>query len=107
MIRTVRDGEITDTDSRYYFNKKTYEEERKAEQKRDAEFQKKNYPDLSLDIKEPAEDDSLYTNPGIWEKIAMAAAVLVKAFIPLTVVAVLGVGVRVLYKKYKDNNCMY
>ena len=106
-IRTVRDGEITDTDSRYYFNKKTYEEESKAVQKSDAEFQKKNYPDLSLEIQEPSDDDSLYTNPGIWEKIVMTAAALVKVLIPLALVAVLGIGVRALHKKYKDNNRMY
>lgn len=105
VIKTVREGEITDTDSRYYFNKKTYEEESRAEQENIAEFTEKNYQSLVVD-EEPKAAEEKQIKPWFLEIAAKVPAVFLK-LLPILLLAVLAVGGRTLYKRYRDNNRMY
>lgn len=105
VIKTVREGEITDTDSRYYFNKKTYEEESRAEQENIAEFTEKNYQSLVVN-EEPEAAEEKQIKPWFLEIAAKVPAVFLK-LLPILLLAVLAVGGRTLYKRYRDNNHMY
>ncbi len=103
VIQTVKGGQAMVTDSRYYYNKKVYEEESQAEQELDAEFKEKNYQSLVLDVESMTADDSGYTKPGFWETAGKVASAILK----LSPVLLLAVGGYVLYKKYQDNNSPY
>ena len=91
-----------DTDSRYYFNKKAYEEESVAESEGDREFKEKNYQSLTLDGEEAAREDE-GAEPGFMETAGSVFAMLLKA-VPFLLMAVLAVVGFVLYKRYKENN---
>lgn len=103
-IRTVRDGEITDTDSRYYFNKKVYEEESAAEEEIIRKFQEKNYQSLELDGDTGTQETE--DEPGH----GLTAADVLKAMltaVPFLLLAAAAAGAFALYKRYMDNNRSY
>lgn len=105
VIRTVRDGEITDTDSRYYFNKKTYEEESASAEAIDQEFQAKNYPNLVPDEGQGTQDTAdVEEGHGLTVSDVLKAALTAMPFLLLTVAAA---GAFLLCKRYKDNNRSY
>ena len=105
VIRTVRDGEITDTDSRYYFNKKTYEEESASAEAIDQEFQEKNYPNLVPDEGQGTQDTGdAEEGHGLTVADVLQAVFTAIPFLLLTVAAA---GAFLLYKRYKDNNRSY
>lgn len=102
VVRTVKGGEIMDTDSRYYFNKKAYEEESVAKLEGDREFKEKNYQSLTLDGKKAGGEDE-GAEPGFMEIAGSVFAMLLKA-VPFLLMAVLATVGFVLYKRYKENN---
>lgn len=102
MIRTVRDGEITNTDSRYYFNKKAYEEESASAEQIEQDFQEKNYPSLTLDTDKDWKDPE-EAAPGFKDIIKKISTVVLYA-VPFFLLVAMAAGGRMLYRKYKDNN---
>lgn len=106
VIKTVKGGEAIDTDSRYYYNKKVYEEESRAEQELNAGFKEKNYQSLVLDEEVPATDDSQDMG-GFLRGIIKATPMILKALVPISLLAVLGIGIHKVCERYQDNNRMY
>ena len=104
VVQTVKDGEITGTDSRYYFNKKAYEAECDTEQKAIREFQEKNYQSLVMETGEEVQEEESEEGLNFMEALKGAAMFLLKA-VPFLLLA--AVGIHALYKKYKDNNRTY
>ena len=103
-IRTVRDGEITDTDSRYYFNKQAYEKESAAEEEIIRKFQEKNYQSLVLDGDTGTQETE--DEPGH----GLTAADVLKAMltaVPFLLLAAAAAVAFTLYKCYRDNNRSY
>lgn len=103
-IRTVRNGEITDTDSRYYFNKQAYEKESAAEEEIIQRFQENNYQSLVLDGDtgtQEAEDE-----PGHGLTAADVLTAMLTA-VPFLLLAAAAAGAFALYKRYRDNNRSY
>ena len=103
-IRTVRDGEITDTDSRYYFNKQAYEKESAAEEEIIRKFQEKNYQSLVLDGDTGTQETE--DEPGH----GLTAADVLKAMltaVPFLLLAAAAAGAFTLYKCNRDNNRSY
>lgn len=105
-IRTMVDGNITVTDSRYYAAKNKYEKEEQAEKELASAFEEKNYetlPETTLPTAEAPEEE----NASILETILG----FLKKAAPFIVIVLLFAGaayaVSLVRKKYRDNNRMY
>lgn len=101
-IKTMQNGAITDTDSRYYFNKNVYEKESEAQAESREEFMQEAYQSLVIDETLPIaeEEEPKMFNVKIIIRVAgwLLGVVLIVGFIA---------GVLAIYKKYKNNNRMY
>ena len=101
-IKTMQNGAITDTDSRYYFNKNVYEKESEAQAESREEFMQEAYQSLVIDETLPVakEEEPKLFNVKIIIRVAgcLLGVVLIVGFIA---------GVLAIYKKYKNNNRMY
>ena len=106
VIKTVKGGEAMDTDSRYYYNKKVYEEESRAEQELDARFKEKTYQSLVLNEEVSVADDNQDMGGGL-RKIMEAVPMILKVMASISLLAVLSIGIRRVHERYQDNNRMY
>lgn len=106
VIQTVKGGQAMVTDSRYYYNKKVYEDESRAEQKLDAEFKEKNYQSLVLDNEIKTQDDG-QEEAGFLEKLLAETPGILAAAVVLFLLAAVWVFIHRAVKQYQDNNRMY
>lgn len=105
-IQTVKDGEITGTDSRYFVNKQVYEAESSAEQAAVQEFGEKNYRSLVMETEETTQEEEAEEGMGLAGALRWAAMFLLKAA-PFLLFGAIAAGVVALRRKYKDNNRTY
>ncbi len=106
VIKTVKGGEAMDTDSRYYYNKKVYEEESRAEQELDARFKEKTYQSLVLNEEVSVADDNQDMGGGL-RKIMEAVPMILKVMASISLLVVLSIGIRRVHERYQYNNRMY
>lgn len=106
VIRTMVEGNIVVTDSRYYTAKQIYEKEEQAEKELASAFEEKNYetlPEATMPAAEVPEEE----NASIMETILG----FLKKAAPFIVIVILLAGaayaVSIMRKKYHDNNRMY